>query len=139
MAISGLTTVYLVDDQAVIRASFKSWLEDSNQFAVIGQQGDPRAAIAEIGSRKPDLVLLDLAMPGMTGLEALPLIVDANPRGLVVIVTDSESVTLAQQALDGGARGYLSKAAEPKEMLEALARIVAGERVVSPRIQGWPP
>ena len=75
----------------------------------------------------------------MTGLEALPLIIDANPRGIVVIVTDFESVTLVQQALDGGARGFLSKAAEPDEMLEALARIVAGERFVSPRIQGWPP
>ena len=60
MAIPDLPTVYLVDDQAIVRASFKSWLEDSNEFAVIGQQGDPRAAIAEIGSLKPDLVLLDI-------------------------------------------------------------------------------
>jgi two-component system, NarL family, invasion response regulator UvrY len=139
MAIRGSPTVYLVDDQAIVRAAFKSWLEESNEFAVIGQQGDPRAAIAEIGSLKPDLVLLDLAMPGMTGLEALPLIIAANPRGIVVIVTDYESVSLVQQALDGGARGFLSKAAEPEEMLEALERIVAGERFVSPRIQGWPP
>jgi DNA-binding NarL/FixJ family response regulator len=139
MAISGLRTVYLVDDQALVRASFKSWLRGSNEFSVIGEQGDPRSAIAEIGSLKPDLVLLDLSMPGMTGLEALPLIIDANPRGIVVIITDFESAALAQQALDDGARGYLSKAAEPKEMLEALTRIVAGERFVSPRIQGWPP
>jgi DNA-binding NarL/FixJ family response regulator len=139
MALPGLTSVYLVDDQALIRASFRSWLEGSNAFTVIGAQGDPRAAIAEIAAVKPDLVLLDVAMPGMTGFEALPRIVDVNPRGIVVMVTDFESAALAQQALDGGARGYLSKAAEPKEMLEALTRIVAGERFVSPRIQGWPP
>jgi two-component system nitrate/nitrite response regulator NarL len=138
MAKPDLPTVYLVDDQAIVRASFKSWLEGSHAFAVIGQQGDPRQAIVEIGELKPDLVLLDLAMPGMTGLEALPLIIAANPRGLVVIVTDLESAASVQQALEGGARGYLSKAAEPPEMLGALTRIVAGERFVSPRIQGWP-
>ena len=76
-------------------------------------------------------------MPGFSGLEALPQIVDAIPRGRVVMVTDFESPALVRQALDGGASGYLSKADEPSEILMGLKRILEGERYVSHRIPGF--
>lgn len=130
-------TVYLVDDQALVRASFKALLSDSKAFEVVGQQGDARAGIAEILRLAPDVVLLDIAMPGFSGLEALPQIVAAIPRGRVVMVTDFESPALVRQALDGGASGYLSKADEPSEILMGLKRILEGERYVSHRIPGF--
>lgn len=133
----GLPTVYLVDDQAIVRASLRLWLTQSNRFDVIGQNGDPRAAIGEIRKLQPDLVLLDISMPGLSGLEALPLIIDANPRGSVVMVTDFEDDAFVRQALAGGARGYLSKADEPADLLLGLKRIIEGESYVTTRIPGF--
>jgi DNA-binding NarL/FixJ family response regulator len=130
------STVYLVDDQKIVRASFRTWLEESRRFLVVGQQGAAAAAIDEIRTLRPAIVLLDISMPGMSGLEALPLIVAANPGGRVVMVTDFENPDYVKQALDAGARGYLSKADEPETLLQELLRIIAGERVVSARIPG---
>jgi DNA-binding NarL/FixJ family response regulator len=130
-------TVYLVDDQAIVRASFKTLLSESKAFQVVGQQGDARAGIAEIRKLGPDVVLLDIAMPGLSGLEALPQIVAGSPGVHVVMVTDFEAPDLVRQALASGARGYLSKADEPGEFLTGLKRIVAGERYVTHRIPGF--
>lgn len=130
-------TVYLVDDQAIVRASFKTWLDESKKFEVVGQQGNPHAAIAEIGRLHPDVVLLDIAMPGLSGLEALPMILQANPGGIVVMVSDFENGSYVRQALDGGARGYLSKGDDLSELMTGLTRIVAGERYVTRRITGF--
>jgi DNA-binding NarL/FixJ family response regulator len=132
-------SVYLVDDQAIVRASFRAMLDGSKQFAVIGQQGDARAGIAEIRRLQPDVVLLDISMPGLSGLEALPQIKAVLPRGIVVMVTDFENAAYVREALRGGARGYLSKADEPGELLDGLTRIIAGEQVVSQRIPGFHP
>jgi DNA-binding NarL/FixJ family response regulator len=130
-------TVYLLDDQAIVRASFKTWLQESKCFEVIGQHGDPHSAISEIRRLQPDIVLLDVAMPGLTGLEALPMIRAAHPHGVVVMVTDFEGASFVHEALHGGARGYLSKTDEPAELLSGLQRIIAGERYVSERIPGF--
>lgn len=132
-------TVYLVDDQAIVRAAFKSWLVESGRFDVVGQGGEARAAILDVGRMHPDLVLLDVALPGINGLDALPMILDANPRGRVVIVTDFENASFVQTALERGAKGYLSKADEPADLLAGLLRVVAGETVVSPTVARPPP
>jgi DNA-binding NarL/FixJ family response regulator len=130
-------SVYLVDDQAIVRASFKALLSEDDRFQVVGQQGDARTGISEIRKLKPDVVLLDISMPGLSGLEALPQIVAAIPDGYVVMVTDFETEDYVLAALAAGARGYLSKADEPADLLSGLSRIIAGERYVSPRIRGF--
>jgi protein-histidine pros-kinase len=135
-AVQSPPTVYLVDDQSAVRASFLRWLEESVRFRVVGDAGDARVAIREIRSTQPDLVLLDVAIPGLSGLDALPLILQANPRGKVVMLTNFDSAGLVRLALARGATGFLSKSDEPAEIVAGLTRIAAGEPFVSPRARG---
>jgi DNA-binding NarL/FixJ family response regulator len=128
--------VYLVDDQALIRAGFRSLLARIAEFQVIGESADARKAIVEIGELKPDIVLLDISMPGMSGIDAAPHVRTAHPKVRIVMLTHHEGESFVEQALRAGADGYLSKDSDPAELELALRSVHQGRMFLSPRVAG---
>ncbi|MCY2958874.1 MAG: response regulator transcription factor [Planctomycetota bacterium] len=128
--------VFLVDDQTMIRAGFRSLLGRDPRFLVLGDLGDPRQAIQVIAEKKPDVVLLDISMPGLSGIDALPLIRAAHPKVKVVMLTHHEGESFVEQALRAGADGYLSKDSDPAELVLALQSVHQGKMYLSPRVAG---
>jgi DNA-binding NarL/FixJ family response regulator len=126
--------VYLVDDQTMIRAGFRSLLTRTERFEVVGESGDPRKAIVAIGELRPEIVLLDISMPGLSGLDAVPLIRKVHPKVKIVMLTHHEGETFVDQALRAGADGYLSKDSEPSELVLALESVHEGKMYLSPKV-----
>lgn len=126
--------VYIVDDQAIIRAALRSFLSARSDMEVIGSSGDPRAALAEIEKLRPDVLLLDITMPGLSGLDLLPMIRKSVPRSKVVMLTHHEGETFVEQALKNGAEGYLSKDSDPAELVLAILAVQRGDPFISPRV-----
>jgi len=127
-------TVYLVDDQTMIRAAFRSLLEAQPGFEVVGDCGEARIAIEEIGELRPDVVLLDITMPGLSGIDAIPLAKKASPRSRIVMLTHHEGESFVEQALKAGANGYLSKDSDPAELALALQAATSGNAFLSPKV-----
>ena len=126
--------VYLVDDQSIIRAALRSFLGARPDIEVVGDCGDPRAALEAIPELRPDVIVLDITMPGLSGLDLLPLLRKAVPRAKVVMLTHHEGENFVQQALEGGAEGYLSKDSDPAELALAILAVQRGDPYVSPRV-----
>lgn len=126
--------VYLVDDQTMIRAGFKALLRRDGRFEVVGDSGDPRAAIAAIGRLKPDVVLLDITMPGLSGIDAISMIRKVHSDVKVVMLTHHEGETFVSQALSAGADGYLSKDSEDAELMMAVESVHRGNPFLSPKV-----
>lgn len=126
--------VYLVDDQAMIRAAIKSFLSQREPLEVVGSCGDPRKALEEIRALRPDVVMLDITMPGLSGLDVLPLIRKSLPKTKVVMLTHHEGETFVEKALEAGAEGYLSKDSDPAELALAITAVHRGDPYVSPRV-----
>jgi len=127
-------TVYLLDDQAILRAGFRSLLGELDTISVVGDCGDARQAVGEIESLAPNVVLLDITMPGLSGIDAIPMIRKASPRSKIVMLTHHEGESFVEQALKAGADGYLSKNSEPKELQLAIEAVVRGDPFVSPKV-----
>ena len=128
--------VYLLDDQAILRAGFRSLLSDVEGIEVVGDSGDARVAIEAIERLRPEVVLLDITMPGLSGLDAIPMIRKASPRTRIVMLTHHEGQTFVDQALKAGADGYLSKDSDPAEMGLAVRAVHRGDPYVSPKVSG---
>ncbi len=128
--------VYLVDDQAMIRAGFKSLLSRDPRFSVVGDSGDPRSALAAIGALEPDVVVLDISMPGLSGLDALEHLKVAHPDIKAVMLTHHEGESFVAQALAAGASGYLSKDSEQSELVLAIEAVHRGATYISPKVAG---
>lgn len=126
--------VYLVDDQTMIRAGFRSLLARDTRFQVVGESGDPRRAVDAIGQVHPDIVLLDISMPGLSGIDAVPLIRKVLPDVKIVMLTHHEGETFVDQALRAGADGYLSKDSDPAELVLALESVHGGRMYLSPKV-----
>ena len=126
--------IYLVDDQAMIRAALKSFLSQREPFEVVGSNGDPRKALEEIRTLRPEVVVLDITMPGLSGLDLLPMIRKSLPRTRVVMLTHHEGESFVEQALQAGAEGYLSKDSDPAELALAITAVHRGDPYVSPKV-----
>jgi DNA-binding NarL/FixJ family response regulator len=126
--------IVLVDDQAIVRAAFKSLLEQTGRFKVIGDAGDARAGIELCSRLRPDVVILDITMPGLSGLDAVGPIKRATPRTKVLMASQHEGQKFVQQALEAGADGYLSKDSEPEELALAIDSIRRGDSYLSPKV-----
>lgn len=124
--------VYLIDDQSMLRAALRRWLGQQGRFAVVGSHGDVHAAIEEMRERRPDVLLLDLVLPGMNEIEAMNLVHRALPDLPIVIVTHRADEASISRAMRQGARAYVSKDAEELELLLALESARAGVPFVSP-------
>lgn len=132
-------SVYLLDDQTMLRAGFRSLIESDGRFEVIGEQGDPRAALDELDRLRPDVLLLDISMPGLSGIDAIPLIQKRAPETRIVMLTHQIGQIFVEQSLAAGADGFLAKDSEPEELFLAITSAHRGRSFITPRVQGGAP
>jgi DNA-binding NarL/FixJ family response regulator len=128
--------VLVVDDHELFREGVVATLESELDFEVVGQAGSGGEALRAASELRPDLILLDLYMPGGTGLSVLPTLRDELPETHVVMLTISEDPEAVTQALRDGASGYLVKGIRAEAFLEALRAVMVGESYVSPAVAG---
>lgn len=127
--------VLLVDDHAVMRAGFRMILEAAGDIEIVGEAADGAAAVAAASALQPDVVCMDVQMPGMDGLEATRRIVDVlGNRAAVVVVTTFDRDDYLFQALDAGASGFLLKNAGPEELTAAVRVAAAGDALLAPAV-----
>lgn len=126
--------VLLVDDHAVVRAGLRRLLAAVPTVAAVLEAATGRAVLPLVREHRPDLVLLDLNLPDIGGLELLRRLRAEDPAPRVLVFTMHADPVFAARALEAGAAGYVSKTAEPSELLEAVARIARGGRYVEGEI-----
>ncbi len=127
--------VIIADDHTVVRDGIRAVLErETGEFRVVAEAADVPATIRVVREFKPDLLTLDLTMPGGSSLAALPTCFVAHPTLAVAILTMREDPEYARQALRAGARSYVLKEAEPAELLQAFRLAVAGRNYLHPRL-----
>lgn len=126
------TTVILVDDHAVVRQGVRSLLALTDDFEVVGEAGDGGQAIDMARELVPDLVVIDLLMPGMDGVTAIRGIRTVSPRSHVVVLTSSEQDELAFAAIEAGAQSFILKTMLGDELLSTLRKAAQGEAVIHP-------
>jgi DNA-binding NarL/FixJ family response regulator len=126
--------VYIVDDQAMLCRAFAALLNTHAELEVVGTNEDARAAVAEIRVAQADVVLLDVTMPGMSGIDAIEAVREASPRAKIVMLSFHEGESIVEQALDAGADGYVSKNSDDDELAFAIQTVHRGKKYVSPRV-----
>lgn len=127
--------VIIADDHTVVRDGIRAVLErEAGEFRVVAEAADVPSTIRAVRELKPDLLTLDLTMPGGSSLAALPTCFVAHPKLAVAILTMREDPEYARQALRAGARSYVLKEAEPAELLQAFRLAVAGRNYLHPRL-----
>lgn len=132
-------TVLLADDHHLVRRGFRRMLEDDPGIAVVGEASDGEEAVRLSASLTPRVVVMDMAMPGTSGLEATRRIVDAQPDVAVLMLSMHAERTLVSRAMDAGARGYVLKNAVDLDLAAAVRRAAAGETVLDPTLTGPEP
>lgn len=126
--------ILLVDDHTLFRSGIKALLSRVPGFEVVGEAGDGLEGVKRAVSLQPDIVLLDLNMPGIAGKEAVQLIVEEAPEVKVIVLTVSENAEDLIEAMRAGAQGYLLKNIDADDLIAALRRAVEGETVMSPQM-----
>ena len=127
-------SVLIVDDHALVRRGFRRLLEDDPSIAVVGEAGNGEEAVRMVEALKPDVVVMDAAMPGTGGLAATRAILARDPTTKILMLSMHSEETLVRQALESGARGYILKNALDLDLAAAVTRIAAGETVVDPLV-----
>jgi DNA-binding NarL/FixJ family response regulator len=131
-----MTRVVLVDDQALLRAGFRALIDAEDDLEVVGEAGDGAEALAVVRSSKPDVVLMDIRMPGVDGLEATRQI-SAEPtlsETRIIILTTFELDEYVFEAMRHGASGFLVKDTEPVDLLAGIRAVAAGDGLLSPSV-----
>ncbi len=126
--------VLLVDDHAVVRTGFRLLLESGADFSVVGEADSGETACRRYLELTPDVVVMDVAMPGMGGIEALRRIRSHHPQARVLALSAHDDPVHARRALREGAFGFLSKRSAPQTLLEAITSVAAGKRYIDPSV-----
>ncbi|TLS44328.1 response regulator transcription factor [Streptomyces montanus] len=127
-----MTTVLIVDDQALQRLGFSMLLEQHPDLTLIGEATHGAEAVRKAAELKPDVVLMDVRMPGMDGIEATRRIIESGGRSRILVLTTFDLDEYAYDALRAGASGFLLKDALPDELVSGIRAVAAGDAVISP-------
>ncbi|MFJ3815374.1 response regulator [Streptomyces sp. NPDC090056] len=129
-----MTTVLIADDQPMQRFGFRILLESQDDMTVVGEAPNGAEAIRLVDSLRPDVVLMDIRMPGLDGIEATRRIIATGARSRILIVTTFDLDAYAYDGLRAGASGFLVKDAQPEELLAGIRAVAAGDAVVAPSL-----
>jgi two-component system response regulator NreC len=130
-----MTRIVLADDHAVVRSGLRLLLDRTDGLEVVAETGDAESALRSTLGHKPDVLILDLNMPGeLTSLEAIPRVAEVSPGTRVVVLTMQEDPEFARRALRAGAVAYELKEAADDELVEAVRRAAGGQNYVTPRL-----
>jgi DNA-binding NarL/FixJ family response regulator len=129
--------VLLVDDQELLRVGFRMVLDAHDGITVVGEAGDGDEAIRETARLAPDVVLMDVRMPGTDGIQATRVITQNHPNSRVLILTTFDLDEHAFAGLRAGASGFLLKDVPPAELVSAIRSVASGDAVVAPRVTRW--
>ncbi|NLZ38428.1 MAG: response regulator transcription factor [Firmicutes bacterium] len=127
--------VLLVDDHAIMREGLRALLANYKDVDVVGEAQDGDEAVELVNKLKPDVVLMDIAMPGMGGIEATRVIMEQNPQTAVLALTQHEDWRYAHSLLKAGALGYVSKRALGTDLILALRTVAKGEKYIEPSVE----
>jgi DNA-binding NarL/FixJ family response regulator len=129
-----MVTVLLVDDHAVVREGYRRLLEDSPSIRVVGEAGDAQSAYLAYLELRPQVTVMDIALPGASGIEALRRIRGREPQAKVLMFSMYEDPVFAARSLQAGARGYVTKAAAPEVLVDAVHTVARGEPYLGGRV-----
>jgi DNA-binding NarL/FixJ family response regulator len=132
-------TVLLADDHTLVRRGFRRLLEDDPGIAVVGEASNGDEAIQLFAALRPQVVVMDSAMPGTSGLAATRAILASDPDARILMLSMHAEATLVHQALEAGARGYVLKSALDLDLASAVKKVAAGEKVLDPAVAAPPP
>jgi two-component system response regulator NreC len=122
----------IVDDHAVVRTGLRLLLEAEEDIEVVAEAGDAREAIFEARAKKPEVILLDVVMPGRSGLEAIPDLMKESPESKILVLSMQDDAAYVREAFGSGASGYVLKEAADVEVVEAVREVAQGRRYVHP-------
>ena len=126
--------VLIVDDHAVVRSGLRRVLEAEDDIEVVGEAGDMRGAVFESRAQKPDVILMDVVMPGPTGIEATPAVLKEAPKAKVLVLSMQDDPHYVREAFSAGASGYVLKEAADAEVVDAVREVHGGGRYVHPTL-----
>jgi DNA-binding NarL/FixJ family response regulator len=126
--------VLLVDDQELLRMGYAMVLDAQDDIEVVGEAADGAAALELIAAHHPDVVLMDVRMPGMDGIEATTKAIQAHPDVKIIVLTTFDLDEYAFAALKAGASGFLLKDVKPADLATAIRHVAAGDAAISPRV-----
>ena len=126
--------VLVVDDHAVVRAGLRRVLDAEADIETVGEAANADRAVFEAIEHKPDVVLMDVMMPGKSGIEGMPALLQAVPDAKVLILSMQDDPRYVQEAFDAGASGYVLKEAADTEVVAAVRAVAGGERYVHPAL-----
>ncbi len=126
--------VLIVDDHALVRSGLRLLLEAEEDVSVEDEAGNAEDAVRKARLHKPDVVLLDVVMPGGSGLDAAPLILEAAPKSRILVLSMQDDPSYVRQAFSAGANGYLLKEAADAELVAAVREVAAGGSYVHPTL-----
>ena len=129
-----MTRVLLVDDHAVVRAGLRRVLEAEPDIEVVGEAGTARDAVLEARATKPDVILLDVVMPGESGVDVLPRLLKEAPGAKVLVLSMQDDPRYVREAFAAGASGYVLKEAADSEVVGAAREVAAGGRYLHPAL-----
>jgi two-component system, NarL family, response regulator NreC len=126
--------VLVVDDHAVVRAGLRRVLDAEDDIETVGEAADADRAVFEALEQKPDVVLMDVVMPGKTGIEGMPALLQAVPEAKVLVLSMQDDPRYVREAFEAGASGYVLKEAADTEVVDAVRAVASGQRYVHPAL-----
>jgi DNA-binding NarL/FixJ family response regulator len=126
--------VLVVDDHAVVRSGLRSLLDADPALEVVGEAGDGREAVFQNRALKPDVIVMDVVMPGESGIETTRLVLHERPEAKVLVLSMQDDPSYVREAFDAGASGYVLKEAADAEVVQAVREVAAGGRYVHPAL-----
>jgi two-component system response regulator NreC len=129
-----VTRVVVVDDHAVVRSGLRLLLEAEDDLEVVAEAGNAREAVFETRVHKPDVILLDVVMPGESGIEAVPKLLHEAPDAKVLVLSMQDDPRYVREAFAAGASGYVLKEAADAEVVDAIRQVAGGGRYVHPAL-----